>query len=123
MKDIHTKIEQPLFFRKVILNAALNSVETLKSLEQLSTTTLQEKTTVTNKLTTTLQEFDKQLDVFKKGIPPLPKEFIDKQEKIIQQRPLKKLKQQQIQRPKLPQHLTFDQEIASLKQRLNSMQV
>lgn len=81
LDHVHTKLDEPLNFRKEVLNTALSTAEVLKSLECLDKIE-EEKISVRERLQKSLKELGSGIDKFKKSIPPLPREFIKKQETV-----------------------------------------
>jgi gas vesicle protein len=108
MAEVHTQLEQPKELRKLVLDTALETAEAGKKLNAL-TTVQKQKTQLKTKIRTTLKELQKQLETFKKSIPPLPTEFIEKQTQINKRQ----------KEPIVPHHLTKD--ITEIKQRLNKI--
>lgn len=112
MADVHTQLEHPKELRKLVLDTALKAAEAGKKLNGL-TNLQQEKTRVKTQIGITLKELQKQLETFRKSIPPLPTEFLEKQAQITQK--LQKIKET----TPVPHHLEKD--INEIKQKLSKL--
>ena len=117
MADVHTQINTPRTFRKELLHTALDAAETVKLLERLRKTK-EQKVALKGQLKTQLSLLQKQVDTLKKGIPPLPTEFLQKQAALEQKpKPLQKT----AEAPGLDHQSEND--IAEIKKRLANLQL
>ena len=89
-EDVHIRLDQPKGLRKQFLESALSSSEFLQIIGRIQTFEQERlvlKTTFTNAMT----DLSVAMQQFTKTLPPIPAEFIQKQEQIIQ----RQLKSQQ----------------------------
>ena len=112
MADVHTQVEQPKGLRKLVLDTALTTAETEKELDTL-TNAQTEKITIKTQIKKALKELQKQVETFKKSIPPLPTEFLEKQAQVTQ-----KTIQKEETTP-VPHYLEKD--IQAIKQKLSKL--
>lgn len=124
MKHIHAKVDGPLLLRKTVLGSALATAETIKSLESIKAYT-QQKLTIKAKLSSSLRGLQATLATLKKGIPPLPKEFIAKQVSMQKKAMLSK----QVAQAKAPsakvlaEQEQLDHDIVDIKRRIAQIHI
>lgn len=130
-EDIHVRIEQPKNLRKQLLESALVSSEFLQTMEKIDQFE-QERLQMKGEFNQVMQGLTMEVGAFIKGIPPLPMEFIQKQQQVLQRMiqpktiltPRQALQtsmtqQQEVQRFTSP----LEEEMAELKRRIKSLSV
>jgi len=68
-KNIHTQLQEPQVLRKSILETALSTTEALQTIKKIQQVQ-EEKTTIKNKITQTLQRLRTNITTLKKSISP-----------------------------------------------------
>ncbi len=133
--DVHIRLDFPKAIRRELLESALHASEFLQVLgkiEQFEQERLVLKTDIANNMT----DLTTAAHQFFKSIPPLPLEFIKKQEQVlhrqmIQQQPMKVLTPRQEMANRLSGKITapqsflspLEEEMAELKRRIKNLEV
>ena len=121
---IHTQLTQPKALRKALLETALASVETTKTIEHLLQFQ-EEKQRVKEALSESLEKFQTQISTFLKTVPPLPEEFISKHHRLMQRHQSKNALSppENSIAPQTAQEQNIDRDIAELRAKLQRMQL
>ncbi len=136
-EDVHIRLDRPKGLQKDLLESALSSSEFLQTIDRIQTFE-QERLLLKTEFQRSITDLSIAMDQFVKSIPPIPMEFIQKQQQVmqravLQQRPLKVLtpRQEMASRmqPKEQEPLTpafknpLEEEIDELKRRIQSLSI
>ena len=135
--DLHIRVDQPKRLRKELLESALHASEFLQVMDKIQQYE-QDRLALKTELLRTVTVLTIAADQFFKSIPPLPMEFIQKQQQVmqrqmLQQQPLKVLTPREERASRLqpreqpttaPSFRTpLEEEIDELKRRIHSLSV
>ena|SRR3989344_1853859 len=135
-EDVHIRLDQPKQLRKQFLESALSSSEFLQIMERIQSIE-QERVLLKTTFTNTITDLTVATNQFTKNLPPIPMEFIQKQEKMlqrqmIQQQPLRVLtprqemasRMQPKQQMETPSFLSpLEEEMAELKRKIKNLEI
>lgn len=131
-EDIHIRLDNPKMLRKEFLESALTSTEFLQMVERIQHFE-QERQLLKTTFTQAMMDLTTSANQFIKSIPPLPVEFIQKQQEALHnqmmQRPTKILtpKQELAGRFQQKQPASFtsplEDEINELRRKIQSLSV
>ena len=130
--DIHIRLDQPKVIRRELLESALNSSEFLQVMQRIQTFE-QERLQLKDEFRRAMTDLTTATNQFLKSIPPLPMEFIQKQQQMLQrqmmQQPLKVLTPRQELASRFQQQQTaapafknpLEEEIDELRRKIQNL--
>lgn len=132
-EDLHIRLDRPKGLRRELLESALQASEFLQVLERVHHWE-EERILLQQEFTTLTRGLTAELDLFQKGIPPLPLEFLQKQQQVLQraaQQPLRTITPREelasrFQQKKeiAPSFLSpLEEEMAELKRKIKSLEL
>lgn len=131
--DLHIRLDRPKGLRRELLGSALQASEFLHVLERVHHWE-EERLLVKQEFATLMRGLTTELDLFQKGIPPLPLEFLRKQQQSLQratQQPLRTITPREELLRRSEQHQAIppsflsplEEEMAELKRKIKSLEI
>ena len=133
-EDVHIRLDQPKQLQKQFLESALSSSEFLQTLEKIQVIE-QERLALKTMFTNAVSDLTTAMNQFTKSLPPIPMEFIQKQQQVmqrqmIQQQSMKVLTPRQEMASRMqsqqasPSFLSpLEEEMAELKRKIQSLSI